>query len=175
MTHSKHTHHWEFNVNLKNLLAASLIALCSLAHADFSGNVIAIVDGDTIDVLLDEKQKVRVRLADIDAPESHQAFGSRSRQHLASLVFRQQVRVVDKGVDKYGRTLGVVFTGQDANVNVEMVHQGMAWAYRYRERASNSAMLPVEAEARSAKRGLWSDQNATPPWEFRRAPSTTAH
>ena len=49
-----------------------------------------------------DRQPVRVRLAQIDAPEKRQAFGTRSRQALAELVFRQSVRVAETGRDRYG-------------------------------------------------------------------------
>ena len=61
-----------------------LLAFCGVAHADFSGQVVAILDGDTIDVLVNQRP-VRVRLAQIDAPEKRQAFGTRSRQVLAGV------------------------------------------------------------------------------------------
>ena len=64
---------------------AALLAFAGLAHADLVGPVVAIQDGDTIDVLVN-RQPVRVRLAQIDAPEKRQAFGTRSRQALAELV-----------------------------------------------------------------------------------------
>jgi len=77
------------------------LAFAGLAHADLVGPVVAIQDGDTIDVLVN-RQPVRVRLAQIDAPEKRQAFGTRSRQALAELVFRQSVRVAETGRDRYG-------------------------------------------------------------------------
>ena len=69
-----------------------LLAFAGVAHADFSGRVVAILDGDTIDVLVDQRP-VRVRLAQIDAPEKRQAFGTRSRQLLAELVYLKTVQV----------------------------------------------------------------------------------
>ncbi len=51
------------------------------------GKVVAIADGDTLTVLDTGNTQYRIRLTGIDAPESRQAFGTRSRQHLASLVF----------------------------------------------------------------------------------------
>lgn len=56
------------------LLAAGLV-LAFHAHADFSGKVVAVADGDTITVLHDKVQ-VKVRLTEIDAPEKKQAFGN---------------------------------------------------------------------------------------------------
>ncbi len=84
-----------------------LLAFCGVAHADLHGSVVAILDGDTIDVLVDRKP-VRVRLSQIDAPEKRQAFGTRSRQVLAELVFRKTVRVAEEGHDRYGRVIGTI-------------------------------------------------------------------
>lgn len=92
------------------------------------GLVIAISDGDTLTVLSDDRQQVKVRLAEIDAPEKQQAFGTRSRQSLGELCHEKhaEVRVVD--VDRYGRTVGrVACDGTDANE--AQVRRGMAWVY----------------------------------------------
>jgi endonuclease YncB( thermonuclease family) len=50
----------------------------SVALADFTGRVVKVTDGDTITVLVHNKQ-IKVRLDSIDAPESKQAFGKRSQ------------------------------------------------------------------------------------------------
>ncbi len=39
------------------------------------------------------------------------------------------MRVTNKGPDRYGRTLGVVWVG-DRNINLEMVKDGLAWHYK---------------------------------------------
>ena len=103
------------------LACACTLGFASAARADFAGPVIAILDGDTIDVLID-RQPVRVRLAQIDAPEKRQAFGTRARQALASMVFQQSVKVIDTGRDRYGRVLGTVFVS-GKNINAAMVEQ----------------------------------------------------
>ncbi|MFU2883559.1 thermonuclease family protein [Pseudomonas aeruginosa] len=155
-------------MNRRQFLAA-LACVCTLgfvsaARADFAGPVIAILDGDTIDVLID-RQPVRVRLAQIDAPEKRQAFGTRSRQALSALVFRQSVTVADAGRDRYGRVLGTVYVS-GVNVNAEMVRQGMAWVYR--QYATDRSLFALENEARADRRGLWADPSPVPPWQFRR-------
>jgi endonuclease YncB( thermonuclease family) len=57
----------------------------SIANAEtLTCRVVGIFDGDTITVLV-AQQQVKVHLADIDAPESKQAFGTRSKQALSDL------------------------------------------------------------------------------------------
>ena len=65
-------------------------------------------DGDTLIVLTPEKQPIKVRLAEIDAPEKSQAFGQRSKQSLSDLVFSKQVRIEQQDRDRYGRVVGKV-------------------------------------------------------------------
>lgn len=143
--------------------ALALLVAAGIARAELAGPVVAVLDGDTIDVLID-RQPVRVRLAQIDAPEKRQAFGTRSRQALSSLVFRQSVTVADAGRDRYGRVLGTVCVS-GVNVNAEMVRQGMAWVYR--QYATDRSLFALEDEARAGRRGLWADPSPVPPWQFR--------
>lgn len=143
---------------------AVLLVWVGVARADFSGEVVAILDGDTIDVLV-ERQPVRVRLAQIDAPEKRQAFGTRSRQVLARLVFQKSVRVTEAGRDRYGRIIGAVFVG-DVDVNAQMVSQGMAWVYR--QYAKDKVLYELESQARGRRLGLWVDPDPVAPWEYRR-------
>ncbi|QOT82231.1 thermonuclease family protein [Cupriavidus basilensis] len=93
----------------------------SASAADFSGKVVAVLDGDTIDVLVD-KTPIRVRLAGIDAPEKSQPFGSRSKIALSNLVYAKQVLVQDQGPDRYGRRIGFVWV--DVHVTAEWMPEG---------------------------------------------------
>ena len=54
--------------NLRIAVIVFLGLYFQLAHADFSGRVVSVADGDTITVLVDREQ-VKVRLIEIDAPE----------------------------------------------------------------------------------------------------------
>jgi len=74
--------------------------------ATLEGQVIAVHDGDTITVLDADKKQHKIRLAGIDAPELKQAFGTRARQNLATLVHQQDVRVEWDKTDRYRRTVG---------------------------------------------------------------------
>jgi micrococcal nuclease len=128
------------------------------------GLVIAIADGDTLTVLDSDFKQVKVRLAEIDAPESKQPFGTRARQSLGELCHekRAEVRVTDR--DRYGRIVGrVTCDGTDANST--QVHRGLAWVYdRY---AKDATLYRLQDEARAAGRGLWTDSTPVAPWAWR--------
>lgn len=150
-------------------MKALLVIVCLLvplaAYADtLSGRVVSVADGDSITVLV-EREQIKVRLIEIDAPEKKQAFGNKSKQALADMVFGKDVQVEVHGKDKYRRTLGrVLVNGLDANA--EMVRQGYAWVYR--KYSKNHDLLRLEAEARETRRGLWFDAEPIPPWEWRK-------
>lgn len=131
----------------------------------FSGKVVRVLDGDTIEVL-HNMRAVRVRLSGIDCPEKRQAFGQKAKQATAVLVFGKDVTVQTFGHDKYGRTIGDVILPDGKNVNQELVRAGMCWWYR-KYAPGNTELAHLEADARGSKIGLWSDPNPTPPWEWR--------
>jgi micrococcal nuclease len=136
----------------------------------YTGKVVGVSDGDTVSVMRQygngRREQIRVRLHGIDAPESRQAYGSKAKETLSGLVFDRQVRIEERDVDGYGRTVAVLWIGS-SNVNIEMVRLGMAW--HYRQYAPNDRQLAqAETEARRARRGLWADRSPVPPWDFRR-------
>jgi endonuclease YncB( thermonuclease family) len=154
---------------------AALVLLCALtaiARADvIRGRVVGIADGDTITVLDASRSQHRIRLQGIDAPESRQAFGARSKQHLSDLAFDKEVTVEWEKRDRYGRVLGKVLVG-GRDACLEQVRAGMAWHYKYYENEQNPQdrrlYAEAEREARGARRGLWADPTPVPPWDFRR-------
>lgn len=143
-----------------------LLIVATHVHAEnFTGQVVRIIDGDTVEILSD-RNSVRVRLAGIDAPEKKQAYGEKSRQFLASLIFRKNVEVVSQGKDRYGRELGFIHLPDGTNVNLSMVKNGMAWVYR--QYSKDAVFLQAEDHARQSKIGLWADSDPVAPWKFRR-------
>jgi endonuclease YncB( thermonuclease family) len=102
------------------LPALITLFLASSASADFSGEVVSIIDGDTIDVIHDGRSE-RIRLHGIDAPEKSQAFGRSSKRAASELSFGKEVTVQERGLDRYGRTLGEVILPDDRSLNQEMV------------------------------------------------------
>ncbi len=148
----------------KLLLALALVLPLSAHSSEWTGTVVGISDGDTLTVLNAEKRTVKIRLSEIDAPESKQAYGQQSKQSLSDICFNKAVVVDDHGTDRYKRTLGRIrCDGTDANA--EQVRRGMAWAYR--QYLTDPAITDLENAAKASKAGLWADSSPVPPWEFR--------
>jgi micrococcal nuclease len=133
----------------------------------WSGEVVGITDGDTITVLRD-KEQVRIRLYGIDCSEGGQAFGKKAKQFTSKMVYRKVVEVHRMDTDRYGRTVALVSVGQQL-LNKELVKAGLAWVYdRYCSEPICEGWKSFQLRARMDKRGLWSDPDRIPPWEFRR-------
>jgi endonuclease YncB( thermonuclease family) len=154
-------------MRLSVLLLLSLFAF-QVQATDLHGKVIAIADGDTFTLLTADKQQVKIRLAEIDAPESGQPYGNKSKQALSGLIFGKDIRVVVQTTDRYGRTVGRPYLG-DLDICEEMVRRGAAWAYR--DYLRDRGLLTLESEAKAEKRGIWglSEAQNAPPWEWRRS------
>jgi endonuclease YncB( thermonuclease family) len=135
------------------------------------GKVVGTTDGDTIKVLVADRQLIKVRLAFIDSPEMHQAFGYRAKQAMSALVFGKEVELRPHTIDRYGRLVAIVYMdGTDAGL--EMIRQGYAWCYdRYLPEASEAIQASyrqAQEGARTKQAGLWSDPDPIPPWEWRK-------
>lgn len=134
-----------------------------------TGKVVSVHDGDTLTVLEGTTQ-IKVRLAEIDAPELKQAFGQRARQALGEKVFGQEVCVEWKSKDRYGRVLGTVYLGTES-VNLWLVRNG--WAWRYEKYSKSDILKQAQDEARKERKGLWADERPIEPWEWRKQKSPT--
>ena len=116
--------------------------------------VTRVIDGDTIDVLLDGKT-VRIRYLQMNTPERDEPCFRESTQANADLVAGQAVRLVpDKElVDPFGRLLRFVYVG-DIMVERELVEQGWAEVVLYPPNDMHyDEFVQLEAEAAAAGRG----------------------
>lgn len=169
---------------LRCLACALLFFIGGIAEAaDFSGKVLAVLDGDTLLVLRNcegvepkapgtlrrppcgDNRPAKVRLAEIDAPEKAQPYGTASQESLVELVMGKQIKAAVRAADDYGRLVATVHA-DGFNVNHEQVRRGMAWEYsRFH---SNRGLMALQHEAQQAKRGLWADEEAVEPSHWRK-------
>jgi endonuclease YncB( thermonuclease family) len=157
---------------LKKFLLACLFIAVSLAlHAEvLVGKVVGVNDGDTITVLDVNKTEHKVRLMGIDAPEKSQAFGNEAKKTLSNYIYKKEVTVEYKKLDKYKRIVGkVTLDGKD--ICLQMIRDGMAWHYTEYEKeqsiADRDLYREAEAAARAVKGGLWIEMRPVSPWIFR--------
>ncbi|EOI6576049.1 thermonuclease family protein [Campylobacter upsaliensis] len=138
---------------------------------ELTGKVSKVIDGDTIELLAKTSKenpynhiaKLKIRLYGIDAPELKQAYGKEAKEFLSALVLKQEVNLIIENKDKYDRFVGTLFLkGQD--INKEMVKNGYAHAYE----SFSKKYLAEQADAKMFKLGLWQDEKAVKPSEFRR-------
>ncbi|HQT31436.1 MAG TPA: thermonuclease family protein [Thiobacillus sp.] len=153
---------------MKRLLALCLLlAAVAPAWADtMSGIVFVVIDGDTMLFKPDaygtaSRAFLKIRLANIDAPEKDQPYGDDATRALSALVLNQRVDVTTVATDFYGRTIAQIQAG-DVQVNTELVRRGLAWASR------KAAMKKIQRDAQQAARGLWREASPMPPWVWRR-------
>ena len=140
--------------------------LACAAQGALASKIVGIVDGDTLDAIIDGKQQ-RVRVAQIDAPERGQPYGKASKQALSDLAYGKECTITPVGdeVDRYGRVIGQI-TCQGIDVNRQMIRLGFAWAFR--KYLTDQSLIEEEAQARKSKIGLWADSSPVAPWEWRK-------
>lgn len=151
---------------MRTLIVALALLAPLFCWADtLSGRVVGVADGDTVTLLTEQKEQVKIRLNQIDAPEKSQAFGMKSKQSLSDLCFGKPATVESHGKDKYGRTIGDL-TCDGFNAGEEQIKAGMAWVYR--QYSNDAHLISLEDEAKLRSLGIWSDPSPTPPWDYRR-------
>lgn len=137
-------------------------------NTNFTAKVIRIIDGDTVEILLNNEKK-KVRLAHIDCPEKRgkQPFGAAAKKAVAQLCGNQTVQLISDGkTDRWGRIIAEIINQSGTNVNQEMVRLGMAW--HFKKYSDSEIYAELERQARKNRVGLWQTPNPTPPWEWRK-------
>lgn len=156
-------HHYCFSV----FILVLLLLFCRTEAFSFTGEVVGVLDGGTIEVVRNGKAE-RIRFHGIDCPEKGQPYSDNVKQATSALVFAMEVTVEPHGKDKYGRVMADVLLADGTNVNHELVKEGWCWWYR-KDAPNNAELERLELEAREAKKGLWVDSEPIPPWVYRKA------
>ncbi len=151
-------------------LIALLCCIAMGAQAEtFNAKVIMVMDGDTV-MVLRGNQRIKVRMANIDAPEKDQAWGKQARDSLQEMVGRKTVQIDSQAVDKYGRMVGTISL-DGIDVNQEQLRRGMAWENSHFH--SDKRFLGLQADAQKVRKGLWAQAAPEAPWEWRKLHTAT--
>lgn len=130
----------------------------------FAHKVVGVSDGSTLTLLVDDKP-LRLRLANVEAPDKAQPYSAASRKSLADLCLGKEASYKEQESDNRGRAVAVVYCdGLDAGH--AQIMRGMVWVDPKNNRELTFPGL--EAMARRDRRGFWADADPVPPWEFRR-------
>lgn len=152
--------------------AAALMLMASTgstwaAMEPFVGRVVSVHDGDTLTVLKDDRSTVKVRLAEVDAPECGQPWSRNAKRALSDLTFGKRVTVIPNATS-YQRIVAWVTVGDPTvDVSTALVQQGQVWVYpQYLKRP---ALQSIEARNRTGRVGLWGmpASQRVAPWTWR--------
>lgn len=123
--------------------------------------VVRVIDGDTVDVRLNNGARKRVRLLGIDTPETNRCYGRKATQ-VTKGILKPGTRVLltsdttQARKDRYGRLLRYVTKGK-VDVNKRLVYLGAAKVYVYNRKPfkRTSAYKNAQRSAKAHQRGLW--------------------
>jgi endonuclease YncB( thermonuclease family) len=144
------------------LMMSSVIAL----PQEWSAKVIKVIDGNTLEIKTTDNEIYKVLLKNIDCPEIEQSYGEEAKRLTEKLLLKKKVTVVIMGKDRWGNRLVDITLSNGKDINQELLKKGYAW---HNTRLSSSSKLKsLEASAKHQKVGLWTNDEPTPPWIFRR-------
>jgi endonuclease YncB( thermonuclease family) len=150
------------------LLLWSLSCIQTFGNEVVSGKVTAVVDGNTLEIVGDNKQQYTIVLAGIDSPELTQEYGEKAKKYLERMALEETVIVQFQGKDRKGNHLAVVLLKGETDLRIELLKEGLAWT------SEKNPLPELESHRTKAKekgKGLWKEENPTPPWAYRRQQS----
>lgn len=166
-----------FTQYLKNTLRFVLaLALCagvciSVAlnptSKELRGKVVAVIDGDTYDVLTVHQQRYRIRMEGIDAPERGMRFYKESKNYLTAVALGKQVSVRWTKTDRSKRLIAFTYLGDGRELSHEMIRMG--WAWHFTKYNQDRDLAALQRTARLRRLGLWADPNPVAPWDYRKS------
>ena len=150
-----------------------LVFLCcasfiTFAENEIKGIVTNVIDGNTIEVLSTDHEVYKVLLHGIDSPEPGQNYSEQAKRLLSKLLLEKSVTILLHGKDRLGNRLGEIRIEGGPDPRHELVNEGLAWTS---EREPIAELESLREHARQKGKGLWREENPTPPWIFRRQQS----
>jgi micrococcal nuclease len=158
---------------MKLIAAIFLLGFISgvaVANEEFRGKVSRVIDGNTIEISTTQGKTYKVLMFGIDSPEMGQEYAEQAKTLLEALLLHKSVLILIHGKDRTGNRLGVIQIEGGIDPRHELIKAGLAWTAE-REPIAELEMLREQAQAEG--RGLWKEENPTPPWKYRQLQSMT--
>jgi endonuclease YncB( thermonuclease family) len=170
------------------VVGASLVALVVLAsvldHAGvfgYAGNelrtmdggrfvVSSVLDGDSLRVKSEGGKELTIHLLGVDAPDPPDAhWAAEAKTYTSNRLLNRTVTLKLDPLqprDRHGDVLAYVYVTDGDNLNLDIIHDGQAYADRRSKHAFHQQFESAESEARKKKRGLWKDltDDQMPAW-----------
>lgn len=148
------------------LMIFSLIGVSGIRANGLQGRVVTVIDGNTLEVETATEGIMKVMLFGIDCPELTQGYGEKAKAFTEKLMLNKEVTISIQGKDRWGNRLAVVrLVKGDKDPRVELLKEGLAWTA---EKNPDPDLDAHRLTAQNKGRGLWKDENPTPPWTYRR-------
>lgn len=157
----------EEDKNMKTLVLivlAGMIRVVGLANDFVTARVVSVIDGNTLEIRGEDNETRKVILAGIDSPELTQEFGEKAKKLLEKLALEKEVTVQITGKDRTGTSIGIVII-EEKDPRHELLKEGLAWTA---EKNPLPDLESIRLKAQEKGKGLWKQDNPTPPWKYRR-------
>ena len=131
-----------------------------LVFAEGEVKIVDVFDGDTLIVSYQGRAEI-IRLYGVDSPEKEQSFGLEARSFTSDMVSGKVVKVIS--IEKSRYEMVKVYYDNKC-LNEELLKAGFAW---YNIHGTIDAeWVQMEQQARYDRKGLWSEENPVPPWQY---------
>ncbi len=142
----------------------------STANAEeiLKGKVVNVIDGNTFEMIADDNETYKIMLFGVDSPELEQEYGDKAKKLLEKLLLNKNITARIQGKDRKGTRLGITEVNGADDARIELLEAGLAWTA---ERNPIQDLESIREKAKEKGKGLWKENEPTPPWIFRRQQS----
>lgn len=152
-------------MDIRNFYLSVFVTLfLSLSVYSQSGKIVRIKDGDTVVLLDSDNNQITLRLAEVDCPESSQAFGKKAKEFTSDQVASKTVRYKIINTDRYGRYIAKIYY-ENKYLSAEIIKNGFGW--HYKKYSKSIELSNLERAAKQKKIGVWSSNKNIAPWDYR--------
>lgn len=153
---------------LSGILSINFNARAEANGEEIKGKVTSVIDGNTIEITVSDKEKYIILLHGIDSPDPGQNFADVAKLLVEKLLLNKNVTIAIHGKDRTGNRLGDIRVEGLADPKRELIRQGLAWTT---DVDPSGELESLKEHAKAQGLGLWSEENPMPPWMYRRQQS----